>query len=127
MPDVTTAKFDEIEGFYHGLFLKARAALGVESFGLAVVVIEPRTDPHPDHDHPDQEEVYLLLDGEATLHVEGEQVELDRETLVRVGPNTKRKLTAGPDGAKLLAIGGVPGKAYEAPGYSELGAPDPLG
>jgi hypothetical protein len=45
---------------------------------------------------------------------------------VRVGPDTKRKIHPGPDGMRLLAIGGTPGEAYEAPGYSELGAPDPL-
>jgi len=28
---------------------------------------------------------------------------------------------------RLLAIGGTPGQAYEAPEYSRVGAPDPLG
>jgi len=27
---------------------------------------------------------------------------------------------------RLLAIGGTPGEAYEAPAYTELGAADPL-
>ena len=49
------------------------------------------------------------------------------ETIVRVGPEAKRRITPGPEGMRLIALGGVPGKAYEAPGYTELGAPDPLG
>jgi len=27
---------------------------------------------------------------------------------------------------RLIAIGGVPGQAYQAPGYTQVGAPDPL-
>ena len=46
---------------------------------------------------------------------------------MRIGPNTMRKINPGSDGMRLLAIGGVPGQAYEAPGYSDVGAPDPLG
>ena len=45
---------------------------------------------------------------------------------MRIGPNTKRKINPGADGMRLLAIGGVAGEAYEAPGYTEVGAPDPL-
>ena len=125
MADYTAARIGDMEPFYHGLFLKARAALGVQSFGLAVVEITE--DQHPDHDHGDQEEVYVVLDGTGTLEIEGgaETVPLDRETLVRVGPGVKRRIRS--DGRmRLLAIGGVPGQAYDAPGYSETGAPDPL-
>ena len=58
--------------------------------------------------------------------MDGESVPLDSETIVRIGPNTKRKINPGADGMRLLAIGGVPGQVYEAPGYSDVGAPDPL-
>lgn len=127
MPDFTAARIPDMEGFYKGLFLKARAAVGASSFGMAVVEIAPGTDPHPDHAHDGgQEEVYVVLRGSGELHVEGEVVALDPETIVRVGPAAKRKITPGPDGIRLLALGGTPGEAYEAPGYTELGAPDPL-
>jgi len=129
MPDVTAVKIDELEGFYKGLFLKARSSLGVTSFGLAVVEIEAGSDPHPLHDHfaEGQEEVYVVLRGTGTMEIEGgEEIALDADTLVRVGPETKRKITPGPEGVRLLSIGGIPGKPYEAPGYSEVGAPDPL-
>jgi hypothetical protein len=61
------------------------------------------------------------------MTVDGETVALDSETIVRVGPEAKRRITPGPEGMRLIALGGVPGKAYEAPDYTELGAPDPLG
>ena len=129
MPDVTAVEIEGLEGFYNGLFLKARSALGVTSFGLAVVEIEAGSDPHPLHDHESegQEEVYVVLRGSGSMEIEGGgPIALDQNTLVRVGPTTKRKITPGPDGVRLLSIGGIPGKPYEAPGYSEVGAPDPL-
>ncbi|MBA2767500.1 MAG: cupin domain-containing protein [Solirubrobacterales bacterium] len=129
MADFSAARISELEPFYQGLFLKARAAVGAQSFGLAVVELGPDADDHPLHDHPGaQEEVYVVLRGTGALEIEGEseRIPLDPETIVRVGPDTKRKIHPGPDGMRLLAIGGTPGEAYEAPGYSELGAPDPL-
>lgn len=128
MADYSVKKIGEMEGFYRGLFLKARAELGVRSFGLAFIELEPGSDAHPDHDHASegQEEVFIVLRGSGEMDVEGETVRLDPETVVRVGPATRRKINPGPEGMRLAAIGGVPGKAYEPPGYTELGAPDPL-
>lgn len=129
MPDYTVQRIDQLEGFYEGLFLKARAALGVQSFGMAVIELDPGSDAHPDHDHSGagQEEVFVVLRGTGEMTVDGETFPLDAETIVRVGPEAKRKITPGPEGMRLIALGGVPGKAYQAPDYTELGAPDPLG
>ena len=44
--------------------------------------------------------------------------------LYRVGPSVRRKLWPGPDGARLLVLGGIPG-SFEHKDYTELGAPDP--
>lgn len=60
-----------------------------------------------------QEEVYVILRGSATLQADGGEWPLEQGALVRVGPNQKRKLVSGPQGAAILAIGGTPGKAYE--------------
>ena len=46
--------------------------------------------------------------------------------MVRVSAGTKRKLWPGEDGVRILALGGVPGKAYEVSQGSELGTPDPM-
>ena len=129
MADYTAKKISDMEGFYQGLFLKARDELGVRSFGLAVVEIDPEHE-HPDHAHPGgQEEVYVVLEGTGTLEIDGgaERIALDADTLVRVGPDTKRRIVAEGGRMRLLAIGGTPGEAYDAPGYSEVGAPDPMG
>jgi hypothetical protein len=33
--------------------------------------------------------------------------------MARVGPATKRKITPGPEGVTILALGGIAGKPYE--------------
>jgi hypothetical protein len=54
-----------------------------------------------------QEEVYLVLDGELTLLVEGAEEVLGPDRLVRIGPSVRRQLVnAGPRRLVLLALGG---------------------
>ncbi len=127
MADYTARRIDDMEGFYQGLFLKARDEIGASSFGLAVVELGPDSDAHTNHHHPGgQEEVYVVLRGSGTIDIEGERVPLDPDTIVRVGPETKRRIEPGPEGMRLIAIGGTPGQAYELPDYSRAGAPDPM-
>jgi mannose-6-phosphate isomerase-like protein (cupin superfamily) len=83
---------------------------------------------YPDHDHADvgEEEVYLAWSGSGTLTIEGDQeVTLDQNTIVRVGAATKRKVRSGPDGMRMIVLGGVPGETYERRERYRLGAPDP--
>ena len=42
-----------------------------------------------------------------------------------VMPGTKRKIHPGPEGIRLLIIGGTAGAAYEKLEFTEVGAPDP--
>jgi mannose-6-phosphate isomerase-like protein (cupin superfamily) len=128
MSDYTAKKVDEMEAVFGGAFKRARAELGVSSFGMAVMDIPPNTDQYPEHDHADdgQEEVYVVLRGAAEIDIEGERLDLDPETIVRVGPGTKRKIYTGAEGVRILALGGTPNQAYDAPDFSQLGAPDPL-
>jgi mannose-6-phosphate isomerase-like protein (cupin superfamily) len=128
MPDYAVKKIDDMEAIYLGAFKRARAELGVSSFGMQVMDMPPGTDQYPEHDHSEdsQEEVYLALRGSAEIEIEGERVPMDAETMVRVSPGTKRKIWPGDEGVRILAIGGTPGKVYEAPEMTELGAPDPM-
>jgi hypothetical protein len=83
-------------------------------------------DAFPEHDHVfgGQEEVYLLLSGTCDLHLLGRVVALDPDTFVRVGPETRRRLRTGPDGARVLVISGKPGSAYEPARDATLGGPE---
>ena len=128
MADYTVKRIDDMEAVFAGAFIRARAELGVESFGMQVIDMPPRAHQHPEHDHAHdgQEEVYISLRGSGEIEIEGERTALDPETMVRVGPTTTRKVWAGDDGLRLLIVGGCPGQPYEAPEVSQLGAADPL-
>jgi hypothetical protein len=40
---------------------------------------------------------------------------------VRVDPGTARVVSSGPEGLRVLCIGGVPGGVYEPPEWSSVG------
>lgn len=128
MADYTVKRVDDMEAAYRGSFKRARAELGVTSFGMQIMDLPPNLEQYPEHDHADsgQEEVFLVLRGAAEIEVEGEKIALDPETAIRVGPAAKRKITTGPEGARVLALGGTPAQAYQPPEVSQLGAPDPM-
>lgn len=122
MSNYTAKRIDEMEAAFGGGMKKARAELGVESFGMQVIDLPPNYSDYPEHDHASdgQEEVYSVLRGSGELDVEGERIALASDVLVRVGPGIKRKVFAGPEGLRLLALGGVPGSAYEIPEFTQL-------
>jgi quercetin dioxygenase-like cupin family protein len=128
MADYTVKRFDEMESIFGGFFLRARASLGVSSFGMQVMNFPPNfSEGYPNHDHADsgQEEVYIVLQGAADFDIEGEPVHLEPGAALRVGATTKRRIAAGDQGAQILALGATPGVAYEPPPFSELGGPVP--
>ncbi len=122
MSDYTAKQIDEMEAAFGGGMKKARAELGVESFGMQVIDLPPNYGDYPEHDHESdgQEEVYSVMRGSGEIEIEGERLALNPEVLVRVGPGVKRKIYAGPEGLRFLALGGTPGSAYEIREFSEL-------
>jgi mannose-6-phosphate isomerase-like protein (cupin superfamily) len=124
MSDYTAKRIDDMEAAFGGGFVKARAELGVTSFGIQVIQLPPDSSDYPEHDHVEdgQEEVYLALSGSGSIEIAGDRVELSPDLLVRVGPGMKRKLHSGPDGLRMLVLGGAPGEAYKIKSFSELGA-----
>ena len=128
MSDYTVRRIGEMDAYYLGAMKRARAELGVTSFGLQVLDMPPNLEAYPEHDHSGsgQEEVFVTLSGSGEIELDGERVPLDPETMVRVGPDVRRKLWPGPDGMRVLALGAIPGAVYEIPPITELGAPDPL-
>lgn len=129
MSDYTAKKITDMEAAFGGGFVKARAELGVSSFGMQVIQMPPNYEDYPLHDHAEsgQEEVFLALQGSGWIEIDGERVELEPDLLVRVGPEPKRKVFAGPEGIRMLALGGTPGSAYEINPMTDLeGASPPL-
>jgi hypothetical protein len=136
MADVTHLAIDDldaIDGFFEGIkFHKAAAGLGVSSFGVSVIDLAPEAEDYPEHDHSPggiggqmfakrpgqlgQEEVYFALRGSGTVEADGELYPLDQDHAVRLGPDVKRKVRPGPEGLRLLALGGTPGRPYDESG-----------
>jgi glyoxylate utilization-related uncharacterized protein len=127
MPDVTVKRVEDFEAIFGGGFRRARAGLGVSSFGLAVIDLPANFSHYPEHDqtHDEQEEVYTVLSGRATLHVGGEDHELEPGVFARVGAAEKRKLITGDQPARIIAMGASPGKIYEPPEFSNEGVTPP--
>jgi mannose-6-phosphate isomerase-like protein (cupin superfamily) len=87
-------------------FVPLRRQLGVSTFGLNQIVMQPRERGRI-HRHERQEEVYLVLDGTLTLLIEGEEQILERGELIRIAPGLRRQIVnAGPEPLVLLALGG---------------------
>ncbi|MGH9869630.1 MAG: cupin domain-containing protein [Candidatus Polarisedimenticolia bacterium] len=122
MADVKVSRIDDIApydgpGTIPGIrFRSAGRALGVSAWGMNVLQIDAGCTGYFEHDHvkDGQEEVYVVLEGEGSLQTAGEETPLARGTLVRVSASTMRKIIPGPRGVTVLAIGGIPGKAYPA-------------
>jgi hypothetical protein len=129
--DVTVAAIDEMEPIHGGLARRARATLGVSSWGMQVLTLPADWDGYPEHTHdagafdPNQEEVYIPLSGSATLVAGDERFELVPGLMARVGPAQPRRILPGREGIRLVALGGRPG-TFDAPAWTELGAPPPM-
>jgi mannose-6-phosphate isomerase-like protein (cupin superfamily) len=88
-------------------FVSLRRALGVTSFGLNQMTLQPGQRGRI-HRHREQEEVYLVLRGSLTVAVEEEEHELAEGELIRVGPATRRQLLNRRDTpCVVVAIGGA--------------------
>jgi hypothetical protein len=129
--DATVMRLEDMEAFYGGMVTRARAALGVTSWGMQLFRFPPEFDEYPNHHHgegqvdPGQEEVYIPLAGSATLLLDGEPFPLEPGTWARVGVSQLRRLVPGPQGLEVLTLGGTPRRAFVPPAWTELGAAPP--
>jgi uncharacterized cupin superfamily protein len=117
------AHIDELPGLWDGFARLVRPGLGLSSFGANVMNLPPdyETKAHDESDSG-QEELYVRLAGSGALVVDGgEDLPLDADHLAAVTPDTSRTLRSGPEGLRVLIVGGTPGKAYEPPDWSSTG------
>jgi uncharacterized cupin superfamily protein len=89
-------------------FVPLRRQLGVESFGLNLMLLEPGQQGRI-HRHREQEEVYVVLEGTLTLELDGGETHtLQPREAVRVAPEVRRRLSnRGDTRVALLALGGA--------------------
>jgi hypothetical protein len=113
------ARLDDIER--RGRDIPVREHLGIRAFG--VNAFTPREDGTLIGEHDEagsgQEELYIVVDGNATFEVDGETVDAPAGTFVLVRPEARRKATG--DGT-VLAIGAAQNEAYQALDWGEAWA-----
>jgi uncharacterized cupin superfamily protein len=93
--------------------------MGITAFGANVFELPPDylTESHDEAD-TGQQELYVALRGSGSVVIGDARVPLDGEHMVRVDAGIDRALASGPDGLRVLCIGGVPGAPYVAPEWS---------
>ncbi|WP_248895963.1 cupin domain-containing protein [Haloplanus halobius] len=102
----TRVNYHDVESVGGGLHF-LRDALDCSNLGVSVLDCDADWSGKP-HDHADdgQEEVYVLVEGEATATVDGESVSLSAGDALRVDPGATRRLDA--EESCLFVIAGAP-------------------
>ncbi|MGL6277934.1 MAG: cupin domain-containing protein [Gaiella sp.] len=114
MADVTIAHDEELERAWD-IWVLVRKSLGVVSFGLNIVELPPGS-AIPEHDEVDrdQEEVFAVLDGAATLVVDGVEHPLRRGSFARIGTAPRRYVRNDGDAlARVLIVSAPVTSGYE--------------
>jgi mannose-6-phosphate isomerase-like protein (cupin superfamily) len=103
----TKANYRDVDSIGGGMHF-LRDVLGCEELGITVLEADPGWEGK-EHHHREggHEEVYLLLEGGATLVVDGEETDLEPGDAVRVSPEATRQLYNG-DEESLLVVAGAP-------------------
>jgi len=103
-----------------------RHHLDIEAFGTNAyvgrapgdLVVEP-------HDEDEFEELYVVLGGAARFTVDGETFDAPAGTLVLVTPPSQRVAHATEPDTVVLAVGAVPGRAFEVSDWERSGLSRP--
>jgi uncharacterized cupin superfamily protein len=98
-----------------GNWMLVRRTLGLETFGINMVDIGPG-ERIPEHDETgrDQEEVFLILDGEAMVVIDGEDVPARQGTFVRLDVEPKRTVrNDGTEPASVLIMSAPRSSGYK--------------
>jgi uncharacterized cupin superfamily protein len=86
----------------------ARKAMGLEQFGFSYQKFQPGFRQPFGHMHKEQEEAYIVVEGDGRVKIDDEIVDLRQWDVLRVPPGTARAFEAGDNGMTYIAIGGNP-------------------
>jgi quercetin dioxygenase-like cupin family protein len=102
-------EFEEMEGSGNATWRLARKTLGAESLGFNIVDIAPGGQiPEHNHTGDNQEEVFIILDGQATIVADGEEHEAPAGTFCRYAPEVNRTIRNHSDAPVRALLIGVP-------------------
>jgi hypothetical protein len=116
---IAGAAVDDLPQIWDGFAKLVRDGLDITAFGVQIMDLPPdyATTPHDESD-TGQQELYVGLHGAGAVVAGDVRLPLDPEHLVRVDAGVDRILTSGPDGLRVLCVGGVPGRPYAAPDWT---------
>jgi tetratricopeptide (TPR) repeat protein len=128
MSGYAVAHLDEIEELDDGRcpWRPIRHHFGITAFGINAWTARDAGDriinEHDESEPDSNEELYLVQRGRAVFELDDERLDAPAGTLVFVRSGVKRTAFAEDPGTTIIAVGGVPGKAYEPVGW-EVWAP----
>jgi tetratricopeptide (TPR) repeat protein len=109
-----------------------RRELGIRAFGTNAFTADAGHELIEDHDETGSgagghEELYVIIAGHARFMIDGVEHDARAGTLVFLpDPESRRSATALVDGTTAIAVGGVPGRAYEVSPWESAFAAKPL-
>jgi uncharacterized cupin superfamily protein len=124
MPETTQLEIagraiDDLPQIWDGFAKLVRAGLDITAFGVQIMDLPPDyTTASHDESDTGQQELYVALRGSGAVVAGEQRLLLDHEHLVRVNAGVDRALTSGPEGLRVLCVGGVPGAPYVAPEWT---------
>lgn len=113
-------EFERMAGSGGCTWLLARKALDTAAFGFNLVEIEPGG-ALPEHDEAGsgQVELYVVLEGEATISVDGVEQPAPAGTFASLAPGSIRTLLNRSDApVTALLVGVLPSDGYEPPPWA---------
>jgi hypothetical protein len=116
---IAARAIDDLPQIWDGFARLVRTGLDISAFGVQIMDLPPdyTTAAHDESD-TGQQELYVALRGTGAVVAGEQRLPLDPEHLVRVNAGVDRVLTSGPDGLRVLCVGGVPGAPYVAPEWT---------
>lgn len=108
-------EFETMEGSGGATWKLARKALGTSAFGFNLVEIAPGGEiPEHDEAQSGQAEVYIVLEGEAVMRLDGEDHPAPAGTFASIDPPASRTILNRSDApVTALLIGVDPSGGYE--------------
>ncbi len=113
-------EFETMEGSGGATWKLARKALGTAAFGYNLVEIAPGGQiPEHDESQSGQAELYIVLEGEATMRLDGEDHPAPAGTFASIEPPASRTILNRSDApVTALLIGVDPSGGYEPMGWA---------
>lgn len=113
-------EFESMEGSGDATWKLARKALGTPAFGFNLVEIAPGGQiPEHDEAQSGQVELYIVLEGEATMRLEGEDHPAPAGTFVSIEPPVSRTILNRSDApVTAMLIGVHPAGDYSPPSFA---------